>query len=161
MKKYKLIWEQRICDDEGDMLYLEMQSQIIEAQSEDAACAIWQEENEYNDGQNGLDDCFEIVEHELFKKRLIVTMSDSSKWSVPVEIIARDRADHYKGEFNDDLAESLRNDTLPLFESDSYEIHDWASNSMNWDDVKAHAICIKKADIDFDDGWVNGAWCLV
>lgn len=158
MKKFKLTWDQRICDDMGDTLYFEEKSQIIEAENVDAACDIWEKENKHNDGQNGLDSCVEVVEHELFKKLLIVTMPDSSEYGVPIELIARNRAEHYKDEFNDDVAESLREDTLPLFESSSYEIHDWAANNMNLSDVESDAILIKKADVDFQDGWVNGDW---
>jgi len=43
---------------------------------------------------------------------------------------------------------------------DDYEIKDWASSNMNWDDVQSIA---KKADlpcdipeIDYQEGWVNG-----
>lgn len=158
MKKFKLTWDERVCGEDGDTLYFDGKEQIIEAENADAACAQWEKENEHNENQNGLDDCIELVEHELFKQKLIVTMPDGSEYAVPVELIARDRAERYKDEFNDDVAESLREDTLPLFESDSYEIHDWAANSMNWSEVKDHAVCVKKADIDFQDGWVNGEW---
>lgn len=44
--------------------------------------------------------------------------------------------------------------------SDDYEIHDWASNNMNWDEVKAHAIQVKAADVDFQEGWVNGEYSI-
>ena len=158
MKKFKLTWCERVVDHEGDTLYHEEKTQFIEAENEDAACDQWDKENEHNDYQNGLDDCVEVVEHDLFWKRLIVTMPDGSQYAVPVELIARDRADHYKDEFNNDINESLRQDTLPLFESDNYEIHDWAANSMNWSDVKDKATCVKKPDVDFVDGWCNGEW---
>ena len=72
-------------------------------------------------------------------KVLRITMPDSSKWDVPVIIIANDRANYYKYEFNNDLNESLEKDTLPLFRESDYEIVDWAANNMDWDDVKEFA----------------------
>lgn len=89
-------------------------------------------------------------------KYLKVTMSDGSKWGVPVSLIALSRATHYADEFGS-VQESLDNDTLPLFESDPYEIEDWAANNMNWEDVSDHAVLIASAeDIDWQEGWLNG-----
>ena len=92
--------------------------------------------------------------------RYIVWMPDGSKWSVPVDVIARNRAAYYADEFGGDIERSLAEDTWPLFERHEGEIHDWASNNMDWENVKAHAT--KEADrLDmtpdqFAEGWVNG-----
>lgn len=93
-------------------------------------------------------------------KFLVVTMPDLSKWKVPVRIIAENRARYFylKGEFETLLA-SLIEDTFPLFEEDEYEIEDWASNKMNWEDVSKYAIQVKTdglSDEDLQEGWVNG-----
>ena len=89
-------------------------------------------------------------------KFLRITMPDQSKWDVPVMLIARNRADHYKSEFGDDIERSLAEDTIPLFDSDDYEIEDWASNNMNWDEVKEHAVRAEDGEVDYQEGWVNG-----
>jgi hypothetical protein len=90
-------------------------------------------------------------------KYLRVDMPDGSKWDVPVDVIARHRAEYYKDEFDNDIEKSLKEDTLPLFESDEYEIEDWAANNMNWDEVATHAVRINKPDEpDYQEGWVNG-----
>lgn len=94
-------------------------------------------------------------------KFLKVTTPDRSKWKVPVRVIAEHRARHYfeKGEFSS-LLESLKQDTLPLFEEDEYEIEDWSSNCMNWSDVEKHAEKIKDKGLsveDLQEGWINGA----
>ncbi|RYL25079.1 hypothetical protein [Acinetobacter piscicola] len=160
MKKFKLTWDERVCDDMGDTLYFEGKSQIIEAENEDVACDQWEKENEHNEYQNGLDDCVEVVESELFKKHLLIDMPDGLTYGIPVEIIARNRAEYYaQKEYDGDITESLRDDTLPLFE-DISEIHDWASNNMNWSDAKKHAITLKKkiSESEFQDAWVNGEW---
>lgn len=160
MKKFKLTWDERVTDHDDDFLYMEKKSQTIEAENEDAACDQWNKENEHNEYQNGLSDCIEVVESELFKKHLLIDMPDGFVYAIPVEIIARNHAEYYANkEYNSDIAESLRNDTLPLFE-DISEIHDWASNNMNWSDVKKHAITLKKkiSESEFQDAWVNGEW---
>jgi hypothetical protein len=90
------------------------------------------------------------------KKYYLVTMSDSSVWIVPVEIIARNRAEVYKDEFGGDVERSLKEDTMPLFEADIFEIEDWACNNMNWSDVKDHAVMRTDAEPpSYADDWVN------
>lgn len=162
MKKFKLTWGERVCDFAGDTLYFEHKSQVIEAKNDDDACALWEKEHEYDD-HNGLHDCVEVVESELFKNRLLVDMPDGLTYAIPVEIIARHRAQYYANkEYDGDIAESLRDDTLPLFEEDPYNIRDWAANNMNWSEVKLSAVALtKKIDEDlFEDAWVNGEWSV-
>jgi hypothetical protein len=44
-----------------------------------------------------------------------------------------------------------------LFESDEFEIEDWAANNMDWSDVVAFATKIGPVDqVDYQEGWVNG-----
>ncbi len=93
-------------------------------------------------------------------KFLKVTMPDGSKWKVPVRIIAEHRARYYfgTGEFKS-LLESLKEDTLPLFEEEPYEVEDWSENKMNWTDVEKHATRIKDKGLsaeDLQEGWING-----
>lgn len=88
---------------------------------------------------------------------MTVQMGDGSVWGVPVEIIAKDRAQHYAHEFDGDIERSLKEDTLPLFEQDEYEIEDWAVNNMNWSDFDGHQVKIKDAPpTAFVDAWLNG-----
>jgi hypothetical protein len=92
-------------------------------------------------------------------KYLRVTMSDGSRWDVPVEVIARSRATYYASEFGGDAEKSLKEDTLPLFEEDSYEIEDWAASNMNWSDVAEvarRAPDVPKPEVDYQEGWLNG-----
>ena len=89
---------------------------------------------------------------------LRVTMPDGARWDVPVMVIARNRAEHYKDEFENNLERSLGEDTIPLFEDSSFEIIDWAANNMDWDDVSVFA---KEAPrertvlVDYQEGWMN------
>lgn len=90
------------------------------------------------------------------------TMPDGSLWDIPVIIIARNRAENYAHEFGGDVDRSLLEDTAPLFESDDFEIEDWAQNNMNWSDVKYHATVFKDAPpTDYGEGWVNGEHSVV
>lgn len=94
---------------------------------------------------------------ELKYKSLEVTMPDDSVWSVPVEIIATHRAQQRISENDGSFARSLQDDTNALFNSDSFEIEDWASNNMNWDDVKTFAVKVDSGEcVDYQKGWVNG-----
>jgi len=90
-------------------------------------------------------------------KLLTVTMPDGSKWGVPVDMVARNRAAHYASEFDGDIERSLAEDTNLLFESDDYEIQDWAVNNMNWSDFAGFQFKIKNADApDFNEAWMSG-----
>lgn len=164
MKRFKLTWDERVPDHEGYTSHFEEKTQIIEAESEDAACAQWEKENQHNDNQNGLDNCVEIVEHELFSKNLVVSMPDGFDYAVPVEVIARHRAEYYAHkDYNGDITKSLVEDTLPLFQADHDEIREWASNSMNWNDVKDKAKQLMKRveKFDYQNAWVNGEWKIL
>jgi len=94
------------------------------------------------------------------EKILRVTMPDGSKWDVPVRKIAEHRARYYmKDPELGTFEKSYNEDTIPLFESDDYEIEDWSANNMNWKDVVAFARKVeshKMADSDFQEGWING-----
>ena len=84
-------------------------------------------------------------------------MPDGSKWGVPVEIIARHRAEHYAHEFGGDVERSLAEDTEPLFAQSEFEITDWARNNLNWSDVDAKAQEVEPpGDPDFEVGWAEG-----
>ncbi|VEJ54580.1 hypothetical protein [Pragia fontium] len=94
-------------------------------------------------------------------KQLEVTMPDNSVWAVPVSIIARHRAEYYAHEFSGDIGRSLAEDTMILFNSDPFEIKDWAANNMNWSSVQKHASLISKGETDYEEGWANGEKCVV
>ena len=94
-----------------------------------------------------------------------ITMPDGAKYDVPTEIIARNRAKYYADkEFDGDIERSLAEDTLPLFQSDDYEIHDWAANNMNWSDVKDHATLAslpEDSEASHQEGWINGEYEII
>lgn len=94
-------------------------------------------------------------------KNYIVTMSDGSVWAIPIEVIAKHKA---KSDFErsvqdyEDYEECL-SDVKSLFDNNPYEVCDWASNNMNWDEVQSYAKMIKSPDpSDYQEDWVNGEW---
>lgn len=100
-------------------------------------------------------------------KMLTIEMPDGRKWGVPVEVVARSRAAHYAHEFDGDVERSMTEDTMPLFESDNYEVEDWAANNMNWSDVEAQAKKLQAKKLqdapapDFQEAWVNGEKAVI
>lgn len=90
---------------------------------------------------------------------LRVTMPDGSRYDVPVMIIAENRAKFY-ADISEIPVEEALGETENLFKEDNYEIEEWASSNMNWDEVEDHATLVieelEKPKIDFQDGWVNG-----
>lgn len=92
-------------------------------------------------------------------KYLRITMPDNSKWDVPVSVIASNRAFYYGEKHKDEFPTIVdaRKDTEELFNSDPFEIEDWAQNNMNWSYVSAHAVKVSDPDkVDYQEGWVNG-----
>jgi len=111
---------------------------------------------------------------ELKNLWMTIEMPDESIWAVPVMKIVQNRlnfcasehAKNFPGEKNPlaDIREKiLQEEVLPLFTEDDYEIKDWASGNMDWDDIKEYAIEIpnSKTPTDFQRGWVNGQKELV
>jgi hypothetical protein len=83
---------------------------------------------------------------------------DGSKWAVPVDVIAKNRAAYYAHEFDGDIDRSLKEDTLLLFAEDDYEIEDWAVSNMNFSDVADSVFLVSKPPRpDFQEAWLNGA----
>lgn len=97
-------------------------------------------------------------EKRLIDKELHVTMPDGSVWAVDVDFIAGHRAQEFvnTGEFKC-LQQSLDEDTIPLFLSDDYSIEDWAESNINWDEVCEFARIVSLPDVNYADGWLNGA----
>lgn len=85
-------------------------------------------------------------------KVLRVTMPDGSVWEVPARIVAEDRAKYYSKKREENYHEVFK-ETM----DDDFEIKDWASNNMNWDDVKELAKKVQDLPkVDYQEGWVNG-----
>lgn len=84
-------------------------------------------------------------------KFLHVVMPDNSIWKVNAKIIAEDRACYYseieKEDYSEIFNETLNNNDILI---------DWASNEIDWNNVKDKAIKVKDGDVDYEEGWMNG-----
>lgn len=100
----------------------------------------------------------DIINEKLKNKELFITMSDNSKWSIPVFIIVTNKANYYAGKDknNLDVLKEKIDKVIELFNSDTYEIEDWAINNMNWSDVCDYAELVRSESIDYDSEWVSG-----
>ena len=88
------------------------------------------------------------------KKYLLVTMPDNSIWSIPTRLIAENRNDYYIKVRGENAAD-VEAETEKLF-ADDYEVIDWAVNNMNWSDVADEAVLAKRAETDYQEGWLEG-----
>ena len=94
-------------------------------------------------------------------KKYMVTMSDGSKWAVPVRVIAESHAAYYLSLGDFVTMEQAMVSTMSDFE-DEGEIRDWASNNMDWSEVEDFAEMVVEAPkIDWQEGWVNGDWEII
>ena len=88
-------------------------------------------------------------------------MSDDSQWKIPAQFIAEQRAEYYAlrdCEKNKSLNyQTVFEDEIEYALTDEDEILDWASNNMNWSDVKDIAVELpsKKKELVFEDEWTN------
>ena len=73
------------------------------------------------------------------KKYLLVEMPDFSVWRVPVQVIADAMTDYYVEQCGEDR-EKAKAETELLFTENEDEIKYWASENMDWDEVKSHAV---------------------
>jgi hypothetical protein len=82
-------------------------------------------------------------------------MPDDTVWDIPCEEIAKDRAKYYANADPDTTYETEFAYTM----SKDTELLDWASNNMDWADVKDVATQVVTPDIqpDYDDAWINAA----
>jgi hypothetical protein len=93
-------------------------------------------------------------------KYLRVKMSDGSQWDIAALYIARDRAAWYAnndtGENNGAAYDEVYQEEYAYTMENNYELTDWASNNMNWEDVERYANRVQEpVAIDMGKEWVN------
>ena len=93
-------------------------------------------------------------------KFLVVTFSDNSRWKIPAEFIAKDRAAYYAkldSERDGDDYDEVYRIELDFALSYEFELTDWASNNMNWSDVLpvASRLPDRESDHDYGKEWTN------
>lgn len=150
MKKFKV---EIIAPNGGDIDGASRFWEIIEANNDDEA---------YETACQKFSECevneiIEIFDTPLNDKHIYVDMPDGFTYVIPVMVVAEHKAWRMKQHHDNDFSKAMTKEVLPEFENDKYEIKDWAKNNMNWQDVKEHAIVLKrKAEYDYQEHWVNG-----
>lgn len=92
-------------------------------------------------------------------KYLRVTFSNGEMFDVPAEFIARNRAEYYVEvavRADEDIdAKKLLQEEIDWALEDEYEIADWASNNMDWSDVREVARRVHQTDFNYENEWCN------
>lgn len=86
--------------------------------------------------------------------RLVFMMSDGSEWAVDARTIAENRADYLADElkqFEPDSREWIAE--CSWVQNDFDELVDWATNNMNWDELKA--CMVKQPSTDYSSEFFN------
>ena len=96
----------------------------------------------------------------VLSKDYVIKLSDGSKWAIPVSVIAEHRANFFSDEFNGDVEKSLAEDTVPFFKSDFSNIHNWAIENMEWEQVRGYARCVCYPNLNWNEEWVNAEYEL-
>jgi hypothetical protein len=95
-------------------------------------------------------------------KYLYVKFSDAT-YRIPAEVIADNRAAYFATHDTSETTPHDDSEWLRIYHeefaytlNDEYEITDWASNNLNWEDVSASAIRIEDAPKpDYANEWIN------
>lgn len=75
-------------------------------------------------------------------KYIYLRFKDGSKWRLPLEFVARNRAEYYaQKDFERghvlDLQQAIASE-IEWVMQDDFEAIDWMGNSMNWSDIQPH-----------------------
>jgi len=94
-------------------------------------------------------------------KYYVITVDDGSKWGVPAETIADNRAKYYAKIDSDTTYQEEFDAMMHWFDTGDFEFADWAKNNMDFSDVKDKAVKLSSAlqpTIDWDECWMNGEY---
>lgn len=94
------------------------------------------------------------IEDKIEKKILTMTMSDKSKWEIPVYAIILHRIESQMNEPN--IVRTFHEEAFKAVElfKNERNLMNWCFTFMKWDDVKD---VVKRVDpvLDFDSEWLN------
>lgn len=80
-----------------------------------------------------------------------VEFSNGERWFVPAQVVADDRDANYAADGEDTIGFILRGSLHP------YDLYDWATGNMNWEDVQHAAMRLPDTvkTIDREEEWCN------
>lgn len=86
-------------------------------------------------------------------KKIKVNFENGETYEIPLECIAKNRADYYKEKGDKDFNYQ---EEVDFVMNDSYEGIDWAENNMDWSYVKDFAKKVSEQSvIDLEEQWTN------
>lgn len=89
---------------------------------------------------------------------LIVTFSNGEQFKIPQDVIAKDRADYYamKEGHDRETYNRVYKEEIEFAKNNTEVLRDWASNSMDWEDVKHKAVKLESDNTsNKSEEWVN------
>ena len=94
-------------------------------------------------------------------KLIYVTFSNGSEWAIPAHAVADSRSRYYAE--RDSEAEgrdydAAYNEEYSWAMRDNYTLLDWASNNMDWEDVKGVSLCVEVGFRPLEDGQAEREW---
>lgn len=93
------------------------------------------------------------------KENQRITATDSTGiWSVPLDVIAKHRADYYQAKESSSVAEWQSEYDYLMDDID--EAIDWFRNNMDWDDVSKHATVMRHEHRTEPQDWRKLEWDL-
>jgi len=88
-------------------------------------------------------------------KIIELSFEDGEKWQIPLEFVAKHRADYYKNKakIEEDNSFSYKNE-IDFVMEDNYEGHDWLQNNMDFEDFE-NVVKIITNDEPKTKDWIN------
>lgn len=89
-------------------------------------------------------------------KYITIKFSNGEKYRIPAKVVAEDRADYYATKFEGEEGEyeDIFEDEMWVLDSE-YELIDWMTGNMDWEDVKEYAEYIGDESINKSDEFTN------
>jgi hypothetical protein len=89
-------------------------------------------------------------------KIIELTLDNGEIWEIPLEFVARNRAEYYKSKNEEDFNYQ---EEIDFIMEDNYEGIDWLQNNMDYEDFK-EVIVIKKVENKEID-WINAEASII
>jgi len=85
-----------------------------------------------------------------------LTFDSGEKWQIPLEFVAKHRANYYKGRAEEKGEDDFNyEEEVDYIMTDDYEGIDWLQNNMDYEEFKD--VVIKIPALPRDSDWINAA----
>jgi enolase len=89
--------------------------------------------------------------------KILICDTPKGQYSIPLELVARHRADYYSVEVDgNDIDSDEYNEEVQYAMNDDYECIDWILNNSDWEDWEKDATKLNnKVNVTDDDFWTS------